>query len=231
MAISDDTRNAGEFLTAPIDDYLLALADGIYKAQRQLGQLSIDLQPGQPAVTYQLPRVDFELKMTYELSQSDTGDASKVLRIRPADARRTGSSASRAEAMSTIKGSFVAVPAQSGRPPAVVRSEVTRLATSTAQVARYGIVVSVTTAAGERLSDIEVQFNIDRRMSAALSSTPQRPYRPEDVTAITPAVAVTRADGRASTELAISAAELGAQKLLVVTIDVLDEQQILTFPV
>jgi hypothetical protein len=231
MAISDDERSAGEFLTAPIDDYLLALADGIYKAQRQLGQLSIDLQPGQPAVTYQLPRVDFELKMTYELSQSETGDSSKVLRIRPADARRSSSATSRTEAMSTIKGTFVAVPAQSGRPPAVVRSDVVRLATSTENLARYLITVTVSTAAGERLSGIEVQFNIDRRMSAALSNTAPRPYRLEDKTVVVPAVAATQGDGRATTELTISRDELGAQKLLVVTIDVLDEQQILTFQV
>ena len=74
------------FLTGSIDDYLLGLADGIQKAQRQLSQMAITLQPGEAAVTYQIPRVEFELKMSLEVATpaDDKGGGGAQLRFRPA---------------------------------------------------------------------------------------------------------------------------------------------------
>src|SRR3954453_16837885 len=91
-ALADNGRDEpgpdqnARFLTGSIDDYLLGLADGIQKAQRQLSQMAITIQPGEAAVTYQIPRVEFELKMSLEVASptDSAGGNSALLRFRPA---------------------------------------------------------------------------------------------------------------------------------------------------
>ncbi len=73
-----------DVLTGSIDDYLLAVADGIHQAQLQLSQMRVPALPGQQAVMYQLPRVDFEFKMSFEISTKSGNEGSGVaLRARP----------------------------------------------------------------------------------------------------------------------------------------------------
>lgn len=160
-----------ELLTGTIDDYLIGLADGLQKAQRQLAQISVALQPGEAPVTYQIPRVDFELKLSFEItnSSSDGSDGpstpgGKVLRFRPPGTQRGGATTTTAEAVSTIRGALVAVPTLGGKPPPVIRTTLRQIDRNKLEVR-----VLVTSAAGERLSGVDVQFNVDRELSKRLS--------------------------------------------------------------
>jgi len=153
--------DTGELLTGSIDDYLLGLADGIQKAQRQLSQMALVVQPGEAPVTYQIPRVDFELKMSFEMTTSAEDGAS--LRFRPASGRQGGSSTS-TEASSIIRGSFVAVPVHGGKPPPIIKTTLRRISSH-----KLEFTVSVTSAAGEKLSGVDVQFNVDRDLSKKLT--------------------------------------------------------------
>lgn len=159
--------NNTQFLTGSIDDYLLGLADGIQKAQRQLSQMAITLQPGESAVTYQIPRVEFELKMSLEVaSPADTG-SSALLRFRPASPVRGGAGATTSDVASTIRGAFVAVPVHGGKPPPDIRITLRQINART-----FELTVRVASAAGERLAGVEVQFNVDRERSRELKVLP-----------------------------------------------------------
>jgi len=161
---------AAELSSGSVEEFLLALADGVNRAQRQLSQISVQLQPGQPAISYELPRLDFEFRVTFELSStsdqfgsSSSFDNGQILRLRPAG-RRPGSDTSATQATSLIKGSFVAMPAHGGKPPQVVNVELIRLSAH-----RLKFQVEISSAAGEKLSGIPVEFNIDHNLSRKLN--------------------------------------------------------------
>jgi hypothetical protein len=160
----DNSNGTVDNLTASIDDYLLALADGIHQAQLQLSQMRIPAQPGQPAVMYQLPRVDFELKMSFEVSHSQKrqGQSSNLaLAARPVNQSQSKNSA--AEAASVLKGSFVAVPVDGGKPPSLVSVNLQILNR------QLEITVKVQLATGEARRGVPVQFNIDRDQSQSIN--------------------------------------------------------------
>ena len=50
-----------ELINTSVDEYLISLANSINHAQRYISQLRIAGQDGQPSVTDQLPRVEFEM--------------------------------------------------------------------------------------------------------------------------------------------------------------------------
>jgi hypothetical protein len=161
-------KDQNEMLTASIDDYLVSLGDSLHKAQRQLSQMATTLQPGEPPITYHVPRLEFEFRISFELSQEPTaaqpGSAPGQVRIRPVSGQRTDAQHSSTEAASTIKGSFIAVPVRGGKPPPVLRSTLNRRPGRMLEVK-----LEVQSAAGERLSGVEVQFNIDPEVSRALT--------------------------------------------------------------
>ena len=152
------------FLTGSIDDYLLGLADGVEKAQRQLSRVSLELNAGDAPIMYQIPRVDFELKLSLEMVTSDDGTGAK-LQVRPASGGG-GSRQTTAEGSSTLRGSLVAVPRLGGKPRPVLRTTLRRIDPS---VWRWQIRVEVATAAGEALGGVDIQFNIDRERSRELT--------------------------------------------------------------
>jgi hypothetical protein len=156
-----------QILTGSIDDYLLGLADGIQKAQRQISQMALVIQPGEAAVIYQIPRVEFELKMSLEVvSPTDgAGGGGSLLRFRPASPARGGGSTT-ADVASTIRGAFVAVPVHGGKPPPQFRTTLRQIDLWTLEVT-----VQVTSAAGERLAGVDVHFNVDREQSKAITVT------------------------------------------------------------
>jgi hypothetical protein len=159
-------------ITASIDDYLLGLADGLQKAQRQLNQNTLVLQRGEPAVMYQIPRLDFELKLSLEVTTqtSDDGRQGPQLRFRPAGVQ-PGSTSRTAEIVSVIRGAFIAVPANGGKPAPVIRMELRRI-----DRRRLEVKVLVASAAGEKLADIDVQFNVDRERSQMLTPVTDSSY-------------------------------------------------------
>jgi len=152
-----------ELLTGSIDDYLLGLADGIQKAQRQLSQMALVVQPNEAPVTYQIPRVDFELKLAFEMTNVP-GEDGLALRFRPAGTQRRGGATGSTEASSIIKGAFIAVPVHGGKPTPVIRTTLRRISGR-----RLEISVFAASAAGEKLSGVDVQFNVDRDYSKTLA--------------------------------------------------------------
>ncbi len=212
-------------ISGSIDDFLLALADGVHKTQRQLSQMSIAMQPGQPAITYQLPKVDFEFKVAFELAALDPSDAAgtTALRLRP---QGTGpAQGASAEASSTIKGSFVAVPAQGGKPPPVVDI---RLEKDSARTLR--IQVSASTAAGEMLEGVAVEFNVERELSRQLNLAAGLEHELSEKTDVWHGLVHTDSNGRAETVLEVDPEE-PANTLVAVLVDTLSESQIVTFKI
>jgi hypothetical protein len=155
--------NQSAMLTGTIDDYLLGLADGLQKAQAQLSQVSLVVQKDEAPITYQIPRLDFELKLSFEMVLSADGEAMKQLRF-----KTTGGGSSRqatTEATSTIKGTLVAVPRSAGKPLPVITTTLERVNQN-----QMHVKVSTTTAAGEVMAVVAVQFNVDRSRSRALTA-------------------------------------------------------------
>lgn len=155
-----------------LDDFLLSLADGVAHAQTELSRAGALGPPGRQSV-YQLPRVDFELKMNLRVVDDPALSAryrdlrplrtsDKHLLFRPL---ATEEASSTLEIAAVIRGAFVAVPANSGLPGPVLTTAVD------AREPRTPVVrVTARNAAGEPLAGIEVQFNVDRDESAALTA-------------------------------------------------------------
>ncbi len=202
-----------DLIETTLDDYLLALADGIQRAQQQLDQVTVG-RPGQPTVAYHLPRVEFELKMTFAMrgASGEGGGGSKpaaALLMRPAP--RGGQEDYSGEATSVIRGAFVAVPVTGVRSPATLRCALARRSPREVE-----LTVSVADGRGEPLVDTPVQIDVDRERSAELSPPSDR------LLASTTDVAVgllrTGADGRATTTLTIDPGE-PADALVVLVIE------------
>ncbi len=215
-------------LTASIDDYLIALADGVSRAQRQLARVSIDVQAGQPALSYQLPRVDFEFKMVFELgSAAQAADLTegkairKQLQVRPINAGAARASASIA---STISGSLVAVPAEGGRPPPVVKSSYLKMGDRS-----FELRVSVQTLTGEPIPGVEVEFNVDRELTRQLNTVQDAGFSAlASGTRLWFGEVSTKQNGRANNVLEFDQAE--APTLVVaVQIDVLKQRETILF--
>lgn len=218
--------DAFDQVAAPVHDYLLALAESVYQAQEQLALRSIVVQAGQPSVSYQLPRVDFELKMSFSLDQTDQeGPSSRLLRIRPISGLQDGDRI-HAEVASSLKGSFVAVPAQGGRPPPLLTTTITRRSST-----MFEVRARASTAAGEVLAGVEVQFNVDRKLSKALQGLSGPP---EDAIAVDTfiqhGVVPTDVRGEAVTTLFIGEGQPKGS-FVVVLVDMLGQTETLSFRV
>ncbi len=220
-----------DVVSGAIEDYLLSLAESLQSAQKQLSQMKLPAQPGQPAITYQIPRLDFEFKMSLEIAKSKTrpGEDKQsgktggmLLKARPAGGQQTGSESTSVEAASTIKGSFVAIPSEGGKPPPIVRTFLNRRSAR-----QLEITVDVQTAAGEKMADVEVQFNIDRELSGQLNE-PGAGLKTD--TDLWYGMIMTDADGRALNNLKVDAGEPVGTHVAVI-IDVFGETDTLIFKV
>lgn len=229
--------NPNDFLTGSIDDYLLGLADGVEKAQRQLSRVSVELNAGEAPIMYQIPRVDFELKLSFEMVTADDGTNAKRLQFKPAGGG--GSRSSRqtvAEAASTLKGSLVAVPRSGGKPRPVLRATLRQLdpsATASADRWRWQVRVTLATAAGEPLPGVDVQFNVDRDRSLELTEKLGNlaagvSRSPLPATKFWDGVVTTDARGVASGTLAADGAE-HVGKYIAIVVDALGETETMIF--
>ncbi len=162
-----------DLIETTLDDYLLALADGIQQAQRQLDQTSVTGRPGQPATAYYLPRVEFELKMTFAMrggrpegeqaADAKRGGRAGTLMMRaPA---KGGEESYSGETTSVIRGAFVAVPLVGGRTPTTLRCSLIRHSAR-----EIGLVVAVADSLGAVQIDVPVQIDVDRERSAELGT-------------------------------------------------------------
>jgi hypothetical protein len=182
-----------ESLLMTIDEYLISIAEGIHAAQTELEQTAVHGL----SYSYYLPKLDFELKMTIELEdrQVSAGAARPKLLMRPATAAGQTSSG---HAISTVRGSFVAVP--------VAAAKALRAGSSIVWKGREGTVtVEVYDGAGTPQPGLEVHFNIDRDLSRNL--TADRLKKDIDFTAETAffdAVVPTDSSGKASSPIRLS---------------------------
>ncbi|WP_147470170.1 hypothetical protein [Corallococcus sp. AB049A] len=206
--MSDTTQQAQE-LFGTLDEYLLELADGLAKAQQELGGISAAGAPGRQ-FTYYVPKLEFELRMDLRVETSTTTGQvtnAKALKMRPVRLADVASSQTKTEVVSVIRGSFVAVPANEGLPPVVLDA---RCVMGDGGVP--GVVVRVRNAAGEALPGVEVEFNLDRRTTQTLSGV--APLAGTDVVL---AVVRTDAAGDARTTLRVAAGERA--RFLALTVD------------
>jgi hypothetical protein len=151
-------------LTGTIDDYLLGLADGLQKAQTQLNQVSLVMQKDETPITYQIPRLDFELRLSFEMVTSQDGESARQLLFRTSGGN-SSTRQSTAEATSTIRGTLVAVPRSAGKPQPIIQTTLRRVSSDCLHV-----VVTMATAAGEKLAGVAVHFNVDRSRSRELTA-------------------------------------------------------------
>lgn len=161
-----------QLLAGTIDDYLLSLATGVRQAQRELNRFQSNAGSQGSPTTYHLPKVSFELKITVHLVEDEAlqnryreiaGSGQKrqllIAPVQPAtDDKIT------AEALSTISGEFVSLPAHQGKPPVSVRSTIRKLSPE-----QIEFNVHVTNAIGEAMTGVPVQFNMDREESRTLN--------------------------------------------------------------
>ena len=221
-----------EILTT-IDDYLLSLADGIALAQQELSRTAAVGTPGRQ-YHYYLPKVDFELRMKVNVVQDSTL-SERYRSVRSESARDThllfspakpGNTTSTTEVISIVKGSFVAVPAHDGLPATLLRTEVTSGPGGVPQIEVYA-----TSAAGEPVADLEVQFNLDREETAELSGKSDPSTVLAAGTKLRNAVVRTDAGGRAATLLDLDGAQKSAADRLAVVIDAASRTELIVYEV
>ncbi|MGB1108709.1 MAG: hypothetical protein ACPG4N_00040 [Gammaproteobacteria bacterium] len=218
-----------ELLTGTIDEYLVSLAEGIHDAQKQLNQLRLNTVPGQAPTTYFIPKLDFELKLSFELDRSSTNGGTtgkkNLLRARSVSPGSSSTETTSSEATSVIRGSFVSVPVAGGKPSPVIETSIEKLSKLAAR-----LTVSVVDTLGTPLEGIEVQFNLDRERSEELSPLPAIMAAPRDGTDISDAVVFTDGSGIAQTLLSIDEYE-PAGSFLVIVVDAQGGTEEIIFPV
>lgn len=202
-----------DFVSGTIDDLLLSMAEGLVHAQQQLDQLQTVDALGRPGPTYQLPYLDFDLRVTAQFVTDPALDqkyASKALApggsrhlvmraIQPADTTIEGF---KGEIVSVLRGRFVAVPPNAGKPPLVVTTAVEQV-----DAQHHGLRVVVRTALGEPVPGLEVHFNLDAALSIGLSAADGVVITAlQASTVLAQGVVITDASGVAETSLATGAA-------------------------
>lgn len=215
-----------------LDDFLLSLADGVTQAQTELARAGALGPPGQQ-FTYYLPRVDFELRMNLRVVDDASISAryKDIRPLRPADKHLLFKPVSAEEASTTleiaavVKGAFVAVPANEGLPSTVLRTSIDG-SDPKAPIVR----VIARNAAGEPISGLAVEFNVDREESRALTQASGGGDLIVDPgTRFDRALVNTNADGQASAVLQVP--DTQAPGLLALTLDAASRTEVLVYEV
>lgn len=166
-----------ELINTSIDEYLISLANSINHAQNYISRLEVAGRDGRPTITYQLPRVDFELKLLLQLGSNapPSGAAQRdmaraegggFLEGRPVSTEPGTEDSALAQAASTIKGSFVAVPIHGGTPVPNVSVSWKRQDDGGNN---YNISVNVSTSLNAPLPGQTVEFNLDKDLAKRLN--------------------------------------------------------------
>lgn len=188
--MSDVNRISGS-----VEDFVIGMADSLASAQRRLAEQIVWLPNGQ-TVIYQVPRLEFELKVGFDFQavESQAGGGGLRLRALPASAmQRSG-----AEMSSTIRGSFVAIPLTGVSTPP-------RLAVSDQRVdaRRVRVIAQVSREPTQPLPGATVRFGIDHELSRQLNGGASL----DDNTLLARAEVITGPDGVADSHLFIGAEE------------------------
>jgi len=214
-----------------LDDFLLSLADGVTQAQAELTR-SGALGPAGQKYIYQVPRVDFELRMNLRVVD-DQALSQRYRQLRPARSNdkhllfkplAPEETSSTLEVAAVIRGAFVAVPANGGLPPLVFDMRL-----DTRDSAAHVLQIQVRNAAGEALPGVEVQVNLDREESASLTAAIGKTFKLSAGTGFSSGVVTTDAQGLATATLTVSPDQTPC--LLALVVDVADQTEMLVYEV
>ena len=214
-----------------LDDFLLSLADGVAYAQAELARANATAE-AQASALYQLPRVDFDLKMNLTVVQdhslSQRYGALRPIRandrhllFRPVSADEASSTL---EIAATVRGSFIAVPPNGGLPAPRIRVSVDASDASAPVVA-----VAVGNTAGEPLAGVQVEFNVDREESISLNDGAAGTFRVADGTSFARGVATTNESGVAQNVLSIDKNQQSGR--LFIAVDALSRTETIVYEV
>ena len=185
-----------EFVSETLEQLLVSLADSLKDAQEILNDSSGVDRFGRPVPRYQLPYLDFDLKVDLETSQ-DT-DGNPFLRLRPLGLTKNESTVS--EISSSISGRFVAIPPGEGLPIPLIELKSRRKGNSRTHI----LEVNVMNTAGEVIPGVAVELNFDVPASQALSAAGRAQPPSLHSAKLADAILITDEQGYASTELTIS---------------------------
>ena len=241
----DDGISANDIATgSTLDDYLVSLADGMAQAQERLN--SVQPSGDGSNVRYRIPQLEFELKMTMDLSEQESPAATpstdaptsaissriaamrrlprKQLRVKPITQE------SQTQLASTIRGTLVAVPEGGGIPEAVIAIQLAPQDEAPVAVPEgtraVAVIIDVIDRAGTALSNTEVQVNIDREQATALDGTDTL----ADGTVIVDALLRTNANGHATTWLFIGPDQAPGTHIVLIA-DAANRTRSIIFPV
>ena len=192
-----------------LDDYLVSLADGLAEAQLRLDDMAA--VSGPEGIRYQIPKLEFDLKVDFSLqvNTEESGEPVKRFLIKAKNDSSTSTN-SKQSVTSTLSGSFVAVPVNQGTPAHVIETELIRKSAKEVLLNVY-----VNHANGEPAADVEVEVNIDRERSDALNKSEGRSAL-KPATELSEGVLLTTVDGVASTQLLIATQETKQNRIIVV---------------
>ncbi len=200
-----------DFVSGTIDDLLLSMAEGLVHAQAQLDQLQTLDALGRPGPTYQVPYLDFDLRVAAQFVTDPALDqkygnkalapgGSKHLTMRAIQPADTTIDGFKGEIVSNLRGRFVAVPPNAGKPPLVITTAVELV-----DPLHHELRVVVRTALGEAVPGMSVHFNLDAAMSIALSAADGVVLTElQPTTVLAQGIVVTNAVGLAQTSLVTS---------------------------
>lgn len=215
-----------EFLIATIDDYLLSIADGIQLAQSKLDQLPTTSAVSQtPSHTYYIPKIDFELKMTVsieERTRENVGGVRPTLMMRPVQKEELEQV--NAQAVSTLRGSFVAMPITQPQAPITA---ISYIRINEQNKPMIGVEIK---AVGGNVKGHEVHFNVDRDLSRIANADIGLNAAPKLTTMFVDPVVYSNDNGIAQSQLFIDPEEPDGL-IVVLALDVAGQTELIHFGV
>ncbi|HAA16265.1 MAG TPA: hypothetical protein DCE41_33010 [Cytophagales bacterium] len=221
---TENTVNTASFA---LKEILEGIAEGLNEAQEALREQPPYDAFGRPNTIYQLPYLDFSLKVTSEFettetTASDSGGSplyARRLRFKSLTPQKSGSSSSTTdvEIHSTISGRFVASMPNEGLPQTIIQVK-TEIKDAFSDPVLVKLDISVGNAAGEALVGSIVELNFDEETSVTLNSGNVLPT--EDYPAFDQGEIRTGADGLASATVSIKKSLYDAGNYFVITANV-----------
>ena len=159
-----DTATA-QFVGDSMEEMLVSLAEGVREAQQALSAVPAVDAYGRPQPTYHLPYLDFDLEVKVVMQSSPGGRP--IARLMPFTAKMAPSTSGSqsTEVSGHIKGRLVAVPPQQGLPLPVLRLSLPARQAPKQQT----LLLEAANTAGERLTQQDVELNIDPAASQRLN--------------------------------------------------------------
>ncbi|MGS4946481.1 hypothetical protein ACVDG3_13440 [Meridianimarinicoccus sp. RP-17] len=149
--MSDD----GKFIADTLESVIVGMAESLREAQEELSEAAPLDAYGRPVPQYRIPHLDFEIGFKL-VTDTKSGGGMRVIFGETTDRTR--------DVTSTISGRFVAVPPGEGLPLPVLTLEIKGTGNT------RDITVTAATSAGELLSGAQVELNVDKGASTALSA-------------------------------------------------------------